>query len=47
MDSLTGKLGFLPGNQQKDSFGFGENGRCSPPYWSTCIVVEVMAAKIP
>ena len=51
MDSLTGKLGVLPGKQQNDSFGLGENGWCDKHriLKYTCIVVEVriMAAKIP
>ena len=31
MDSLTEKLGVLPGKQQNDSFGLGENGWCDKP----------------
>ena len=31
MDSITGKLGVLPGKQQKDSFSLGENSWCDKP----------------
>ena len=50
MDSLTGKLGVLPGKQQKDSFGLGENGWCDKPrilkYMYSCGGHKIRCDKI-
>ena len=48
MDSLTGKLGSFHGTSQKIVLVLVKMvDVTSPTYLSTCIVVEIMAAKIP